>query len=100
MYAAVYVSLYILCQRSSERGDAPNLPPVRRLGHLKAPPSTPNNFSRGLADDEDYVPSEDENESKDLGVEKTGLGKRSRMEDSGPTVFVLLPAKKKRSGVS
>jgi len=100
MYAAVYLSLYALCQRSSEWGDAPNLRPIRRLGHLTVPPSTLKNSSRGPADDEDYVPSEDENESRDLGVGKTQLGKRSQLEDSGSPVFVLLPAKKKQGGIS
>jgi hypothetical protein len=100
MYADVYGSLYALCQGSSETVLAMDLTSVRQLGHLTAPPSMPRNRSRGPADDEDYVPSEGESESGDLGVEITQLGKRSQPEDSGSTVVVLLPAKKKRSGVS
>lgn len=97
MYAAVYLSLYALCQRSSEMVLAMDLTSVRQLGHLTAPPSTPRNRSRGPADDEDYVPSKDEIER---GVERTQLGKRTQLEDSKSSVFVLLPAKRKRSGTS
>ena len=70
MYAAVYLSLYVLCQQSSECQDAPNFPSARRLNHLMVPPFTPQNCSQCPADDEDYVPSKDESNSRDLGVEK------------------------------
>jgi len=94
MYTDVYVSLYALCKWSSETVLALDLTSVRQVDHLTASPSTLRNCSRGPADDEGYVPSEDE------GVEKTRLGKRSQPEDSRSTAFVLLPAKKKWSGLS
>jgi hypothetical protein len=100
MYAVVYTSLYVLCNRSSGMVGAPGLPSVQRLGHLTAPPSTPQSRSQGPADDEEYVPPNDESESRDLGMEKAHLGKRSQREDTVYLVVPTAPMKKRRESFS
>ena len=46
MYVNVYVSLYTLCQLSSE-ATAPDLTSVQQLDHLTAPPSTHRDIAHG-----------------------------------------------------